>query len=201
MEDRILDSITPPSDEKAIESNYHAFNNICEKELKGSWRAESFANRDLYFYRVDTHANWESEGDECSLFETPSVQLGKLNGKFGVYHIWFDHGLASTQKDHIFQAVYVGKGHLNVRLKKQVARYLGDLGTVFITVRECENRVAKYLEQLFLDTFDFPLNNAENTGSEGYFYTKAKWRSATTGSDGDEKALRHADRLENGRGR
>ncbi|MNV89268.1 hypothetical protein D3C71_1835500 [compost metagenome] len=80
-----------------------------------------------------------------------------------------------------------------------MAKYLKDLGVVFITVQECENRVAKYLEQLFLDTFNFPLNIAENTGVEGYFYTRAKWQSATTGSDGDEKALRHAQKLENDR--
>lgn len=199
MEDIILDSITRPPSEWAIQSKYCVFNEICEKELKVAWRAENFANRDLYFYRVDTDAKWESTDGEISLFEPPSAQLGKLKDKFGIYHIWFDHGPTSAQEDHILQAVYVGKGHLDIRLRKHVAKYLKDLGVVFITVQECENRVAKYLEQLFLDTFNFPLNIAENTGVEGYFYTRAKWQSATTGSDGDEKALRHAQKLENDR--
>ncbi|MBB3814737.1 hypothetical protein FHY13_003108 [Xanthomonas arboricola] len=199
MEDKILNSITPPPSEGAIQSNYCAFNEVCEKELKVVWRAENFANRDLYFYRVDTDAKWESTEGEISLFEPPSVQLGKLKDKFGIYHIWVDHGATFTQEDHIFQAVYVGKGYLNIRLNKHVSKYLNELGTVFITVQECENRMAKYLEQLFLDTFNFPLNIAENTGAEGYLYTRAKWKSATTGSDGDEKALRHAHKLENDR--
>jgi hypothetical protein len=198
MEKKRLDLIMAPLDEKAIHSNYRFFDKICEKELKGVWRAEAFANRDLYFYRVDMDAKWESTEDEISLSEAPSVQLGKLKNKFGVYHIWVDHGATSTGKDHILQGVYVGKGHLDIRLKQHVVKYLKELGTVFITVHECENRIAKYLEQLFLDTFEFPLNSAENTGSEGLFYTRSKWESATTGSDGDEKALRHADKIENG---
>ncbi|WP_146095854.1 hypothetical protein [Xanthomonas arboricola] len=196
MKKEILDYIARPSDERTIESNYSVFNKTCREELKGKWCAENFANRDLYFYRIDMDAKWESTEHEIALFENPSVQLGELKDKFGVYHIWFDHDATSIGEDHILQAVYVGKGHLDIRLKEQVSKHLKELGTVLITIKECKNRMAKYLEQLFLDTFDFPLNSAENTGSEGYFYTRAKWESATTGSDGDQKALRHAAKLE-----
>lgn len=200
LEDKILDLIQRPPDANALQANYSAFDEVCKKELKKELNAKTFANRDLYFYRVEKFLDWDAEWGEHSLHELPSQQLGELQGKVGIYHIWFDHGSA-TGSDYIFQAVYVGKGHLNIRLTKHVHSYLKELGTIFITVHTCENRIAKYLEQLFLDTFAFPLNKAENTGSQGCFYTMAKWESATTGSDADAKALRFAEKAEKAQGK
>jgi hypothetical protein len=36
----------------------------------------------------------------------------------------------------------------------------------YISFFECENRIAKYIEQLFLDTYRFPVNTNENPGVE-----------------------------------
>jgi hypothetical protein len=36
----------------------------------------------------------------------------------------------------------------------------------WISFFECENRIAKYIEQLFLDTYRFPVNTNENPGVE-----------------------------------
>jgi len=38
--------------------------------------------------------------------------------------------------------------------------------TLFVTFHECENRLAKYYEQLFLDTYQFDLNENENNGTK-----------------------------------
>lgn len=37
---------------------------------------------------------------------------------------------------------------------------------IYFTFFPCENRKAKYIEQLFLDIYDLPLNTVENKGSE-----------------------------------
>jgi hypothetical protein len=44
---------------------------------------------------------------------------------------------------------------------------------LYITFYECSNRVAKYLEQLFLDIYDFYHNKEDNIGSK---YLKTIWR-------------------------
>ena len=43
---------------------------------------------------------------------------------------------------------------------------------LYISFYECKNRIAKYLEQLFLESYDFYLNKEENSGS-GSLY--ARW--------------------------
>ncbi len=37
---------------------------------------------------------------------------------------------------------------------------------LYVTFNEFDNRLAKYYEQLFLDTYKFELNNNENNGAE-----------------------------------
>jgi hypothetical protein len=37
---------------------------------------------------------------------------------------------------------------------------------IYYSFYPCENRIAKYLEQLLLDTYDFPLNKSENRGNK-----------------------------------
>ena len=65
----------------------------------------------------------------------------------------------------------VGHNHLggleNVARKKWPKNQ-----ALYISFYECENRIAKYIEQLFLDTYDFYLNSSENNGS-GTLY--ARW--------------------------
>jgi hypothetical protein len=47
--------------------------------------------------------------------------------------------------------------------KKKKERLRADV-PYWITFFECENRIAKYIEQLFLDVYQFPVNKNENPG-------------------------------------
>ena len=62
--------------------------------------------------------------------------------------------------------VYVGKGYVNQRVKFHIANKWPTDETLYLSFFECNNRISKYLEQLFLDTYKFHLNKDENTGTD-----------------------------------
>ena len=68
---------------------------------------------------------------------------------------------------HVHEARYVGKAgaEVNDRLRGAFKkREVGEGASVEVTVWEPENRQTKYIEQLLLTSFSFPLNGAENKG-------------------------------------
>lgn len=98
--------------------------------------------------------------------------LSGLKDKFGLYHLWIEIGNCQDHQKHLLLCVYVGKGHVKGRVLSHIKTKWPEEQMLYITFYECENRVAKYLEQLFLDTYDFYLNSEENGGS-GSLY--ARW--------------------------
>ncbi|PLK46962.1 hypothetical protein C0V76_19260 [Uliginosibacterium sp. TH139] len=60
--------------------------------------------------------------------------------------------------------IYAGKGDALTRLLSHAKSKLPDNELFGVSFFECENRIAKYLEQLFLDTYSFHLNENENPG-------------------------------------
>jgi hypothetical protein len=65
--------------------------------------------------------------------------------------------------------VYVGKGEALKRLSDHLKNKWNKTETLYISFYECENRISKYLEQLFLDTYEFHLNSYENDGTTKLF--------------------------------
>jgi len=106
---------------------------------------------------------------EVDLLETDDYLLS-LKGKVGLYHLWVDaEESCPVHNLHKMICVYVGKGLACTRIKEHIRKKWPESETIYITFFECENRIAKYLEQLFLDTYNFYLNVYENTGI-GYLY-------------------------------
>jgi hypothetical protein len=65
------------------------------------------------------------------------------------------------------KGLYVGKGDAAKRLRHHwKTKDTAEEMIIYFTFFACENRKAKYIEQLLLDTYDLPLNRAENTGTE-----------------------------------
>ena len=94
--------------------------------------------------------------------------LRGLEKRKGVYHIWTDDDFCDIHGRRNLECIYVGKGEALTRLldhAKHPERLLAD-EPYWITFFECENRVAKYIEQLFLDIYLFPENINENSGTE-----------------------------------
>lgn len=110
----------------------------------------------------------EHQGD----FLTVNEHLAGLKNKNGLYHLWVDHNNCTDHDIYSMICVYVGKGVVLDRVKKHIKEKWPNEETMHISFYECENRISKYLEQLFLDTYDFHLNKSENTGN-GTLY--ARW--------------------------
>lgn len=63
------------------------------------------------------------------------------------------------------RCMYVGKGAIGQRfISHYMQKDFSEEMIVYWSYFPAINRVAKYLEQLLLDTFKFPLNRAENSG-------------------------------------
>jgi hypothetical protein len=102
--------------------------------------------------------------------------LRGLDNKIGVYHIWTDDDFCEEHQRRNLECVYAGKGDALTRLMnhaKHPDRLVADM-PYWITFFECKNRVAKYIEQLFLDIYNFPENTNENPGTDKLW---ASWTS------------------------
>ena len=76
-----------------------------------------------------------------------------------------------TPVTHTMKCIYVGKGMGESRINDHVnKKSLKNTGiSIYASFYECSNRMSKYLEQLFLDTYKFPLNTNENPGTKELF--------------------------------
>lgn len=99
--------------------------------------------------------------DDCGL---DGVKFAK---KGGVYVLWYKNNYCPEHEQYHMKGLYVGKGDAAKRLrhhwktKNTIEQIL-----IYYTFFPCENRKAKYVEQLLLDIYNLPLNKVENTGTE-----------------------------------
>ena len=101
---------------------------------------------------------------------TINDHLGSLKGAVGVYFLWIYSGdYCDTHGIHKMICVYVGKGDAKLRVEKHVKDKWPKDERFFVSFFECSNRIAKYTEQLFLDTYKFYLNSNEMSGQDYLF--------------------------------
>lgn len=107
-----------------------------------------------------------------------AVQLGDLTykdflrglkGRTGIYHLWLDYDECDDHGMHTMLCVYVGKGLAEARITSHIKTTWPRSQQLYVSFFECSNRLAKYLEQLFLDTYEFHLNKIENRGEKHLF--------------------------------
>lgn len=96
------------------------------------------------------------------------MYLKGLKGKTGLYHLWIDHENCTDHDTRTMFGVYVGKGFAKDRINSHIKEKWRKQGEVslYASFYECSNRISKYLEQLFLDKYNFILNEYENPGTE-----------------------------------
>lgn len=88
-----------------------------------------------------------------------------LGAGCAVYVLWHKDEYCHVHERFHMRALYVGKGALETRLKAHwAAKDLSEQMLVYFSRVGMENRLAKYVEQLLLDTYDFPGNLRENRG-------------------------------------
>ncbi|WP_051943220.1 MULTISPECIES: hypothetical protein [Luteibacter] len=153
------------------DTDYHRFDSVCNEELKHPVAVEAIINISEYCARI--HID-DILSDAKLGLPGLSAYLPKSVGKaMGIYHLWREADHCSTHETYLMECLYVGKGYADARIKDHITtKDFAPNRPLFVTYYPCRNRLAKYLEQLFLDTYKFPINGAENTG-EGTLY--ARW--------------------------
>ncbi len=88
-----------------------------------------------------------------------------LANAFGIYILWHKDDYCSEHELFHMRALYVGKGEVKNRLYDHYrSKDFSEQLLVYWTYLEMPNRVAKYYEQLTLDTFRIPMNKREARG-------------------------------------
>jgi len=99
-------------------------------------------------------------------FDQPGLDGWRLEGKSGIYILWWKDDYCAEHEMFHMTALYAGKG---VVARRFLAHYshkdFEEEMLVYWTYFPTENRKAKYIEQLLLDTYNFKHNRAENRGT------------------------------------
>jgi len=95
--------------------------------------------------------------------------LRGLRSKVGLYHLWVGYDNCDDHETHTMLCVYVGKGLAEARINSHIKEKWPKQEQLYVSFYGCSNRISKYLEQLFLDTYKFHLNSNENCGTKYLF--------------------------------
>lgn len=156
-----------------LTGDYVEFDAICKSELIQTITAEEILNRSQFCTSISLDLIYN---DKCDFYSVNDY-LSSLKDKVGIYHLWIEREHCQDHDLYLMQCVYVGKGYAWDRVKSHIKEKWPNDERIYISFYECENRIAKYLEQLFLDTYDFYLNKDENTGSESLY---TRWNEERT---------------------
>lgn len=141
-------------------SDYSNFDSIAASELCNPIAASVLVNESQFCTLIPTDEE-QQLGDL-----THKSYLRGLRRKTGIYHLWIDYDNCDDHETNTMICVYVGKGLAEVRIDDHVRSIWPENYSLYVTFTECINRLAKYYEQLFLDTYSFVLNRNENPGTE-----------------------------------
>ena len=146
---------------------YNIFDSTCESELKNPVYADDIINRSKVCIHLPKGFLKNDKDDTI----TEQDILAPIKGKIGVYHLWFPQ----KQPCHVhniyeMECAYVGKGDGLIRAKDHLKEKYPVESLFIITFYECPNRIAKYLEQLFLDKYCIWINKEETDHSGPLLY-------------------------------
>lgn len=141
---------------------YDKFDIVAAKELFNPIKLDQIVNGSYCNHFIINEAKNE---DNAALQEV----FIDLNGKIGVYCLWMYIGECTSHGKQKYKCLYVGKGHVVERLKEHIKEKWNYPMLIHITFFECENRIAKYVEQLCLDSYELLHNEKENYGQGPLF--------------------------------
>jgi hypothetical protein len=177
---------------QTINSNtYPEFDKTVTDEIKNIIYADEIINKSLFCFSVPIgYLNNDAE-DTVTIDDI----FHRLKGKQGIYQLWvLENDYCDIHKVVSMRCLYTGKGLVVARAKKHILKKWPDMGNFYITFYECENRISKYLEQLFLDIYKCEMNKIENPGKKILF---AHWTSERyqAGTETHSVAERYAVKL------
>lgn len=130
----------------------NAFDRIARQELRRPLKLLDLCRQNIGWY---TDRSLEPSG-------VTGWGLGKRSG---LYFLWHKDDYCDRHQLFHMRALYVGKGAFSSRLKSHWAsKDTSEQLLIYFTHVQLPNRIAKYVEQLLLDTYNFPLNSSENGG-------------------------------------
>ncbi|WKE64864.1 hypothetical protein PVT67_14500 [Gallaecimonas kandeliae] len=130
------------------------FDLIAASELANPISLQSIARMNI---------GWFSDRNICD----HHINEWGLDHKEGVYILWHKSDYCAEHERFHMRALYVGKGNIGIRLRTHWEnKDFSDQLLIYFTYVEMQNRLSKYVEQLLLDVYDFPLNKSENTGQK-----------------------------------
>jgi hypothetical protein len=147
---------------------YGVFDKTARSELKTPSTANEFVNDSFYCSRVPSEEFFQIGDLDHNKFLKP------IRGRMGTYHLWSEYENCDDHETYTMICKYVGKGVPNTRVASHIKNKWPEGEMLYVTFHECNNRLAKYYEQLFLDTYQFDLNEKENSGTETLY---AVWDS------------------------
>ena len=150
--------------------DYDVFNATCSSELASPITVDEIVNHSKFCISIPVDFSENKTDNDCL---NTNDYLSTLKGKMGIYHLWIDIGHCQDHEKYSLLCVYAGKGIAKKRIKSHIKEKWPRSEMLFITFYECNNRIAKYLEQLFLDSYNFYLNKEENKGINSLY---ARWK-------------------------
>lgn len=139
--------------------DYSAFDRVSSSELLNPPSVDDIINKSNFCTIVPINEDLQLEDLTHKDF------LRGLQNKCGVYHLWVDFDNCDDHETYTLRCVYVGKGFAETRVNAHIKSKFPDHDVIYAGFYECSNRISKYLEQLFLDTYNFELNKYENPGT------------------------------------
>lgn len=143
-------------------NNHDLFDDIAKEELAKNVTVESVMISSGYSISIAIDIVEEYSG----FFLSVSEHLRDLKDRMGVYALWKHENRCTEHEMNKMLCLYVGKGKVQRRIRSHIISKWDKDDLLYISFYDCDNRIAKYIEQLFLDKYDFPLNSEENTGTE-----------------------------------
>lgn len=143
--------------------DYSAFDNLASSELVNPPTVDEIINKSEFCTNVPLFKEFQLED------LTHNDYIRGLNNKCGIYHLWIDFEHCDDHETHTMRCIYVGKGVAEVRVNDHIRKKFRSSDNLYVGFYECSNRMSKYLEQLFLDIYDFDLNSYENPGTAALY--------------------------------
>ena len=178
-------------------TNYDRFDIVCKKELSLDITLNDIINESDFCTSIPIAFIKETKDINDDLSFTRLELIRGLKGSMGIYHIWMDIAYCDNHENFLLVCVYVGKGIVHERVLTHLKDKFQDVSKIYISFYSCENRIAKYLEQLCLDTYHFVLNTEENKKGDGKLYAKWDKERYDLGTESDSYVDMIEDKLRN----
>ena len=168
------------------DKTYVDIDSTCKSELANPVTAHKIINQSKFCTNIPK-GFLQNDPDDVV---TADIILLPTYRKTGIYHLWnSEEKICAEHGIYKLKCLYVGKGSkVHLRVKDHLKNKYEKEDQLLVSFYECSNRIAKYLEQLFLDMYNFELNTAENNKNGPSLYAYWNYQRCMIGTETDRIA-------------